>query len=92
MGICMRFPQMSNESAIRGVALALATSETRFLRRFFVTGRKIFVETWFLALYAPSTGICEETWFLASARRVLMYFKSAVQELNLPGANYEFAA
>ena len=58
----------------------------------FFTGRKNFVETWFLAPYAPRTGICEETWFLASARSVLIYFKSAVQELNLPGANYEFAA
>ena len=49
-------------------------------------------ETWFLAPYAPRTGICEEAWFLASARSVVIYFKSAVQELNLPGANYEFAA
>ncbi len=24
MGICMRFPQMSNESTIRGIAIALA--------------------------------------------------------------------
>ena len=83
---------MSNESAIKGVAIALATSETRFLSIFFVTGRKIFVETKFLAPSASRTGICEETWFFASARSVVIYFKSAVQELNLPGANYEFAA
>ena len=52
---------------------ALATSETRFLRIFFVTGRKIFVETRFLAPYAPRTGICEKTWFLTSARSVRIY-------------------
>lgn len=31
------------------ITVALATSETRFIRRFVVTNRKIFVETGFLA-------------------------------------------
>ena len=64
----------------------------RFIGIFFVTDRKIFVETRFLAAHPSRTGIWEETWFLARARSVVIDFKSAVQELNLPGANYEFAA